>query len=185
MPRAKQPANQTLHRSARPRPVSLSLDREAGMKVNLNEVTSYIHEHIPITSHLGATVESYDGEKVIISAPLTPNLNHRNTAFGGSLSSFGILSGWTLLFLKLKEMGIKNRLVIQKSSFDFLVPVDDDFQATSTIPQPEIWDKFIKTLTKHGRARITVQSRIESSSGTGGNHEGVYVAVILKDNESV
>jgi thioesterase domain-containing protein len=153
--------------------------------MNLTEVNSYIHEHIPITSRFGATIESFDGEKVIISAPLKLNLNHRNTAFGGSISALGILSGWTLIFLKLKEKGIKNRLVIQKSSFDFLGPVDDDFQATCTMPKPEIWDKFIKTLTKYGRARITVKSKIESSSGSGGNHEGVYVSVILKDNENV
>ncbi len=162
------------------------LNRQTGInKMNLSEITSYIHDHIPLTSHLGAVVESFDGEMVSISAPLNPNLNHRNTAFGGSISALGILSGWTLLFLKLQESGIKNRLVIQKSSFDFQDPVDDDFKATCALPDTETWEKFIKTLTRHGRARITVQSRIESSSGTGGNHEGVYVAIVLKENESV
>ena len=75
--------------------------------MNLSEITSYIHEHIPLTSHLGAVVEAYDGKAIILSAPLTPNLNHRNTAFGGSISALGILSGWTLLFLKLKEAGMQ------------------------------------------------------------------------------
>ncbi len=153
--------------------------------MNLTEVTAYLHDHIPITSHLGATVESYDGEKVVISAPLKQNLNHRNTAFGGSISALGILAGWTLLYLRLKENDIKNRLVVQKSSFDFLNPVDSDFKAICTLPKPEYWKKFLRTLKKYGRARITVHSTIEDSSGTGGNHDGVYVAVILKDNEIV
>ena len=153
--------------------------------MNLSDVTSYIHEHIPLTSHLGAIVESYDGNAVTISAPLTPNLNHRNTAFGGSISALGILSGWTLLFLKLKETGIKSRLVIQKSSFDFQDPVDDDFKAICTLPDNKTWEKFTKTLSKHGRARISVQSIIESSSGIGGTHEGAYVAILLSENESV
>jgi len=153
--------------------------------MDLPEITSYIHEHIPLTSHLGAVVDSFDSNSVTISAPLAPNLNHRNTAFGGSISALGILSGWTLLFLKLKEYGIKNRLVIQKSSFDFQDPISDDFFATCTLPDAAIWEKFLKTLTRHGRARIAVRSRIESSSGTGGNHEGVYVAVVLSAEESV
>jgi thioesterase domain-containing protein len=148
--------------------------------INLSELTSYIHEHIPLTSYLGAAVESYDGKSIILSAPLAPNLNHRNTAFGGSISALGILSGWTLLFLKLKEAGIRNRLVIQKSSFDFQDPIDDDFRATCTLPDWDAWGKFINTLTRHGRARITVRSRIEDSSGIGGTHEGVYVAVTLQ-----
>ena len=151
--------------------------------MNLSEITSYIHEHIPLTAHLGAVVESFDGETVSISAPLNPNINHRNTAFGGSLSALGILSGWTLLFMKLKECGIKNRLVIQKSSFDFQNPVDEDFIATCSLPETKTWEHFIKTLSKHGRARITVQSRIESASGTGGDHEGVYAVIVLNDVE--
>lgn len=153
--------------------------------MDLSEITSYIHEHIPLTLHLGAVVDAFDGNTVTISAPLTQNLNHRNTAFGGSISALGILSGWTLLFLKLKESGIKNRLVIQKSSFDFQDPIVDDFFATCTVPDAAIWEKFMKTLTRHGRARITVYSRIESSSGTGGNHEGVYVAIVLNEEETV
>jgi len=153
--------------------------------MDLSEVTSYIHEHIPLTSHLGVIVESYDGNTVSISAPLTPNLNHRNTAFGGSISALGILSGWTLLFLKLKETGIKSRLVIQKSMFDFQDPIDDDFKAICTLPEQKTWGKFIKTLTKHGRARISVPAKIESSSGIGGTHEGAYVAILIDENESV
>lgn len=153
--------------------------------MNLSEITTYIHEHIPLTSHLGAIVESYDGNTISIAAPLTPNLNHRNTAFGGSISALGILSGWALLFLKLKETGIKNRLVIQKSSFDFQDPVDNYFKAVCTLPDPKVWEKFTKTLLRHGRARISVQSIIESSSGIGGIHEGAYVAILLKESESV
>lgn len=153
--------------------------------MNLPEITAYIHEHIPLTAHLGAKVAAYDGETVVLTAPLPPNLNHRNTAFGGSISALGILSGWTLLFLKLKEAGIKNRLVIQKSSFDFQEPVAGDFKATCAFPDPATWEKFIKTLTRHGRARMTVYSKIEDSSGVGGVHEGIYVALVLPDEEAV
>jgi thioesterase domain-containing protein len=153
--------------------------------MNLNEVTAYLHEHIPITAHLGACVESYDGTSVCIGAPLQANLNHRYTAFGGSISALGILSGWTLLHLRLKEEGIKSRLVIQKSSVDFLNPIAEDFRATGVMPLAKEWEKFVRTLQKFGRARITVRSQIESSSGTGGMHEGVYVAVRLKEGEAL
>jgi len=147
--------------------------------MNLSEITAYIHEHIPLTAHLGATVEAYDGASVMLSAPLGPNLNHRNTAFGGSISALGILSGWTLLFLKLRECGIKNRLVIQRSAFDFEDPIAADFTARCALPDAATWEKFLRTLQRHGRARITVLSRIESASGAGGTHEGAYVAMVL------
>jgi thioesterase domain-containing protein len=146
--------------------------------LNPNELTTYIHKHIPITFNLGAKVEEYNGESIIISAPIEPNLNHRNTAFGGSISALGILSGWALIFLKLRELGIKNRLVIQKSSFDFFEPIENEFKACCCMPANDEWTKFIKTLNRHGRARISVQSKIESQNGDGGKHFGTYVAIL-------
>jgi thioesterase domain-containing protein len=151
--------------------------------MNLTEINAYIHEHIPMTASMGVSVESFDGKTVVVSAPLEPNLNHRNTAFGGSLSALGIVSGWVLLFLKLRENGIENRLVIRKSAFDFLEPVDGDFKATCTLPPAEEWGTFMRTLKRRGRSRITLHSEISSSSGSGGNHEGIYVAIVLKEND--
>jgi thioesterase domain-containing protein len=152
--------------------------------MDLAKVTSYLHRHIPITSRLGAIVESYDGFEVCISAPLALNLNHRKTAFGGSMSALAILAGWTLLHLKLREQGLNTRLVIQKSSFDFSQPVESDFKAICAMPPAEKWERFLKTLRRHGRARITVGARIESASGAGGTHEGVYVASLLREGEA-
>ena len=151
--------------------------------MDLKGVSAYLHEHIPLTAHLGAVVEFYDGQTVRISAPLEPNLNHRNTAFGGSISALAILSGWTLLHLKLREEGICNRLVIQKSSLDFLDPVAADFRAECSLPSLEVWEKFLRTLKRRGMARISVESRIVSDVGTGGRHEGTYVAVARSENE--
>lgn len=147
--------------------------------MNLSELTSYIHKHIPLTVHLGAVVQSYDGNKIEIKAPLKPNLNHRNTAFGGSVSALGILSGWALLFIKLKESGLLTRLVIQHSSFDFIEPIDADFKAICAMPEEIEWERFIKTLKRHGKARITVNSKINSLDENGGNHSGTYVAISL------
>jgi thioesterase domain-containing protein len=151
--------------------------RAAPDSMTLDEITAYLHEHIAITRSLGVRVEHYDGQSVRLWAPLAPNLNHRETAFGGSLSSVAILSGWVLLHLKLRELGIENRLVIQRSALDFEAPVDGDFTSSSTLPAHAIWTRFLATLAKHRRARVTVSSTLECTSGVGGSHEGTYVAV--------
>ncbi len=153
--------------------------------MDLNEINTYIHQHIPMTAAIGARVDSFDGQRVAVSAPLEPNLNHRNTAFGGSLAALGIVSGWVLLFLKLKESGIANRLVISKSSFDFLEPVDGAFSAICQLPVTEEWGEFLRTLKRRGRSRINLHSEIIGpGGGTAGRHEGVYVAVVSKEGGS-
>ena len=148
--------------------------------MKLQELTEYINKHIPLTYHLGAKITYYDGEMLEVIAPLEPNLNHRNTAFGGSISALGILSGWGLLFIKLKENNLKTRLVIQKSSLDFIEPIDAAFKASCIAPNDYEWSKFIKTIKKHGKARIRVESKITSSHNNGGDHSGTYVAILQK-----
>ena len=143
----------------------------------LDEITAYLHEHIPLSRHLGAVVQAYDGASIRVGAPLAPNLNHRNTAFGGSLSALAILSGWALLHLNLRNLGLPNRLVIQRSSLDFQAPVDGDFTAISTLPPAAEWDRFLSTLARHGRARVSVPGAIHCAAGIGATHEGVYVAL--------
>lgn len=145
------------------------------------EVTAYLHQHIPLTRHLGATLQLWDGKTVRLSAPLAPNLNHRNTAFGGSLSALGILGGWTLLHLALRERGIPHRIVIQRSTTDFAEPVEGDFTATSTLPDATRWERFLATLRRHDRARVVVTGSLASAAGVGGTHEGVYAAFRLPE----
>lgn len=147
------------------------------MNIDISEVLEYVHKHIPITADLGADIKSYDGDAVTISAPLDVNINHRNSAFGGSLSAIGILSGWALLFIKMKELDLQSKLVIQSSGFKFTKPVVDDFEAIARLPQTKKFERFLKTLEKHGRARITIDSDILCNGDSCGTHQGVYVAV--------
>ncbi len=147
--------------------------------MTLDEITRYLHEHIPLTRDLGAVVEAWDGATVRLGAPLAPNLNHRSTAFGGSLSALAILSGWALVHLALSERGIQARVVIQRTELDFQEPVDGDFTATSSLPPAKDWERFLTTLARHRRARITVGSTLRWPSGVGGEHRGTYVAVLV------
>jgi thioesterase domain-containing protein len=145
--------------------------------VTLDEITRYLHDHFPVTRGMGARAERYDGRSVRLAAPLGPNVNQGGTAFGGSLSALAILSGWTLVHLLLEERGASCRLVIQRSALDFEAPVDGDFTATAILPPEPAWSRFLATLSRHRRARVSVFSRIECASGTGGWHEGTYVAM--------
>lgn len=142
-----------------------------------DEITAYLHAHIPITQALGARVESWDGSAIRLSAPLAPNLNHRGTAFGGSLSALAILAGWAILHLALRERGLEVRLVIQRSALDFVEPIEGDFTASARLPPPAQWERFLATLSRHSRARITVEGEVACGGRAGGRHEGVYVAL--------
>lgn len=145
-------------------------DRLAGM-------TNYLHEYIPITAHLGVRVVAFDDSAIRLRAPLAANINHRDTAFGGSIASLGILAGWALLHFSLVELDMASRVVIQNSATDFLAPGDADFEAVATMPDAAAWERFLAMLRRKGRARIRLASELQAGDQRIAAHEGVYVAV--------
>ena len=40
---------------------------------------------------------------VTLRAPLAPNINHRETVFGGSASAVAILAAWAILYVRLQQ----------------------------------------------------------------------------------
>jgi thioesterase domain-containing protein len=126
---------------------------------------------------MGLKVTGYDGNAVRLWAPLEPNLNHRQTAFGGSVSALGILAGWTLLHIKLGESGDSAQLVIQHSATEYIGPIDTDFTAVCAMPEPKEWTKFQRAFRRHGKARVHLESLIEVEGRILARHAGGYVAV--------
>jgi thioesterase domain-containing protein len=147
----------------------------------------YLHEHIPISRAMGAQVETADQAGVRLIAPLAPNINHRETVFGGSLSALGILAGWTLIHARLRAVNFKGRLVIQRSATDFLKPAGGAFAAFCPSPAAAEWAQFVRALHRKGRARITLSGELLSGcSDTGaetvvGTFQGTYVALAIRD----
>ena len=124
------------------------------------DFTAYLHEHIPLTAACALRVTVIAPGEIRLLAPLQANRNHRGTAFGGSLSTAAIVSGWAVLNLALREAQLPSRLVIQKSECEYLESVDADFAVESRLPDADEWARFLKTLKKRGKARIVVNSRI-------------------------
>ena len=76
---------------------------------------STLHTEIPLTQTMGIKVIAYGDRQLTLKAPLQPNINHKSTAFGGSLYSIAVLSGWGLLFLLLQEQELSGQIVIARS----------------------------------------------------------------------
>lgn len=139
----------------------------------------YLYSHIPLSKAMAVEVRTASPQGVCLAAPLAPNINHRDTVFGGSASAVAILSAWALLHVSLLDANIKARLVIQKNSMSYDLPMPTDFSAEAAVPTPEKWQRFLSTLAKHKRARISMQSALYCEGKKVGEFEGEFVAIIL------
>ncbi|MEL7244006.1 MAG: YiiD C-terminal domain-containing protein, partial [Cyanobacteria bacterium J06573_2] len=79
------------------------------MLPSTSEVESYLHEHIPLSKSMEVKVKQVDENGITLTAPLTPNINHRSTVFGGSVSALAILAGWTLVHTNLQALSLSSR----------------------------------------------------------------------------
>jgi thioesterase domain-containing protein len=139
----------------------------------------YLYSHIPLSRAMAVEVSSATPQGVHLLAPLAPNINHRDTVFGGSASALAILSAWALLHVSMLNAGIQARLVIQKNTMSYDLPMPGAFSAEALAPTQEQWQRFLATLAKHKRARISVRSVLYCGEKKVGEFEGDFVAIIL------
>ena len=133
-----------------------------------------------LAKHIGVVVESADDDAVILRAPLAANANHQGTAFGGSLYSLAVLSGWAWLTRYLAARGLSADAVIQESNTRFLVPVDGDLRASAAAPSEAQIAKFHKVLQRAGRGRIRLRVEITHGGTLATLFEGVFVAAMRR-----
>ena len=148
--------------------------------MDTKQLESYLHQQIPASALLQIRVKSCSERKVELLAPLHPNINHKNTVFGGSLSMLAILSGWSLVFMRLA--GTHNEIVIQQSKTSYLRPAMTEVTAISRFEAASQWDRFRRSFDSKGKARISITSDIVCDGEIVAVHEGSYVA-LNKDHD--
>jgi thioesterase domain-containing protein len=146
-----------------------------------SELEKYLHDHIPLSKAMEVSVLKIDDNEVVLRAPLTPNINHRATVFGGSSSALAILSAWALLHTRMRNLGIESRLVIQRNTMEYEKPIEGEFIAQSSLQQKEAWPKFTHTLIRKGKARIVVISVLMYAGVIVGKLTGEFVALIQRN----
>jgi thioesterase domain-containing protein len=137
----------------------------------------YLHHHIPISRALGVRATVATPEQVRVVAPLEPNLNHRSTAFGGSVAAVAVLAGWGLLRVRVDEVKPVPILVIQRSTLEYLLPIEADFEACCDTPSAERWDRFWRAFTQRGRGRIDLNVEVTAGGVLAARYHGTYAAL--------
>ncbi|MEY8248667.1 MAG: thioesterase domain-containing protein [Bermanella sp.] len=138
------------------------------------QLTQFFRSHLPITQFMEMDVESYDGQTLILRAPLAPNINDKQTAFGGSLYNASVMACWGMLYLKTLEANIVCNQVVAKGTIEYKAPVRGEIRAVCQVPAPEALEKMLQDFANKGRARLTLQSSIECSGQQAVSFEGNY-----------
>jgi thioesterase domain-containing protein len=130
-----------------------------------------ITNEFPLARHMGIVVERADRGGIVLSAPLAANANYKGTAFGGSLFSVAVLTGWAWVTRYLATTPFIADTVIQESSIRYLAPVRGSLRASLEPPAADA-----------GRGRIRLDVNIHHGQTLTTEFEGDFAAT-LRDLE--
>jgi thioesterase domain-containing protein len=148
------------------------------MAFGIEYLQERIDREIVLARPMGVIVESADDAGIVLRAPLPPNANHKGTAFGGSLYSLAVLTGWAWLTRYIASADINADAVIQESSMQFLVPVKGDLRAVIAPPANADIDKFRKLLLRAGRGRIRLRVEMHQGEKLATVFDGLFAAAM-------
>lgn len=135
----------------------------------------YLHDNIPLVQHMQIQVVSYDEHALVLSAPLAANINHKLTAFGGSLAALATLACWGVLWLMLEPQPDLH-IVVNESHIRYLRPVTDTLVARCVPPDASARERFIDTLQRRRKARLQMSSQIVQGDMLCAELSGTFVA---------
>jgi len=141
------------------------------------ELERYLHEHIPLTAAMQISVRETSATTIVIAAPLPPNINHRHTAFGGSISTLATVAAWSWLHVDSTRLHLPTRLVIRSNRVEYLKPVVGEFIATCAPPSPEAYEGYHEALRRKGTGRIEMTSTVTCEGVLAATFSGVFVGI--------
>lgn len=127
----------------------------------LAELRALLHREVPLSGHMGVAAASYDGDTLVLTAELEPNINIHGTAFGGSMYSLAALCGWSLLRLRLEDESLQAEVVVGSARIDYRRPVRSQLAARAACDTRD-FDAFAERVRRGRRASIEVTVELGS-----------------------
>jgi thioesterase domain-containing protein len=135
-----------------------------------------LNRDIPVSKFLGFDFVEATPTRVHIRARLTENINHKGTAFGGSLYTLSVLAAYSLVYLGVEKEKIPtNNIVIQKGDIQYLAPVHSDFEVVCEFNGPKAYVKFYDDLQRWKKVRELIKVQVICQGKLCAKLDGVFV----------
>ncbi len=142
--------------------------------ISLDDLANQVRAAIPLTRHLHFHFANFDGDRLVVDAPLGPNHNDKGTFFAGSQSALLTLTGWSLTTLLAHQCGHPADVVAVETARKYTLPLDSDLHITVTTTQQ---DRFAQRLAERGKAILPIEAIGRSDEGnTVCEFSGVFLA---------
>ncbi|WP_158972230.1 bifunctional GNAT family N-acetyltransferase/hotdog fold thioesterase [Paraglaciecola sp. L3A3] len=135
---------------------------------------------IPISEQMGIKLHQYTGRTLETRASLNKNINLHGTMFAGSIFSLATLTGWGMIFLQLKEKGLKGEIVLGDGNIHYHKPITRQPKALCNI---ESLNGKFEPLTKNKKCSFKLNVAILDDDTAVAEFSGVFWVLPEVDQE--
>jgi thioesterase domain-containing protein len=144
----------------------------------LDELQRTLEREIPMCAQMGIRVHGGSADGLVMRLPLSPNRNHQQTAFAGSLNALCTIAGWGSVYLLLRELGLDGNIVIRRSNIRYQEPVTSAEIFARCLPvSAEARQYFLEMFGDKGQAKLDLTVEVTGSDGPAVAFHGSYVVL--------
>ncbi len=141
----------------------------------MENYVQYLQRHIPLLKHMDIQVGETTQEWFELVAPLAPNINDKQTAFGGSLATLCTLSAWCVAASISERPPTETDIAIVSSRIRYRLPiVSEMIYARAYFPDLATGEETAKLLGSKGRATLNIIVKIMQSNKVAVRFTGNY-----------
>jgi len=131
------------------------------------------HREIPISAAMGIEVVEFANDRLLVRAPLAPNVNVHGTAFAGSLYAVAALAGWGMTWLQLQARNIDASIVIAAGHIHYAAPVNAAIEVICEFGGAPL-DTAMARLASTGKTRFPLECSIRCGGAEAARFSGDY-----------
>ena len=144
----------------------------------LSELQATLEREIPMSAQMGIRVHKGDADGLVMRLPLSPNRNHQQTAFAGSLNALCTIAGWGYVYVLLRELDRRGNIVIRRSTIKYQEPVTStEIYARCHPVAADARQYFLDMLDDKGQAKLDLAVEIAGAAGPAVVFGGSYVVL--------
>jgi thioesterase domain-containing protein len=135
------------------------------MTIDVQAFQAFLYAEIPMVEYMQLKLLDINPNQLTASAPIGPNINDKQTVFGGSSAALMTICGWSLIKSQLEQAGLHNDVVIHQAQTRWLQAQTDDLKITARLSEGVDWETIIEQVRANKRpVRIAVDCQVSNQS---------------------
>jgi len=123
------------------------------------DLEQIIRTAIPLSDAMQFSIDQLDLDKILVSAPLEPNVNIHGTGFAGSIYAVAVLSGWALCRHIMETLGMDGDLVVAKAEIAYRAPITSALECSCRVGT-EARENFIEGFKQFGKGKLVLEVEV-------------------------